>query len=743
MNDAKKHLLKILVGVREPFNWGTAALATILGFLGGIILPGILLFVVYVLYLPELPDPEILEEYQPTLVSKMYSADGVLLAEFASERRIWVSIDDVSLCFKKALLVTEDRRFFNHWGLSPFRIAGAMVANIKAGRFAQGGSTITQQLARTLFLTREKVLIRKIKEALTAIRLEHKYSKSEILELYMNQVYMGKGAHGVQSAANIYFDKDASELTPEEAALIVAVLPAPSAYTRKVERAILRRNLILSLMENVSFMPEVCNVSSENIDSLCSIPFEFHERTRGESWKAPYFVDFVRQKISAEYGGDWLYTQGVTVHTTLEYNLTKTVEDTLRGRLYLIQRKIEITHHPDDAEYTEMLLDTTTGDSIRIWKPVTGGVFAIENETGRIIVMIGGKDFQVSQFNRVNQAIRQPGSAFKPFVYTAAIDNGWQPSNYIEDTPGIWTMVGNKLWRPHNYDHKYLGEITLREAIKKSRNLASIRLCEMVGPANVIAFARRMGITTPMDPVLSVAMGSSGTRLWDMVVAYSVFPNQGLKVKPVSIDKIIDRDGTVIYEEKTEKVEVLSKGTAYVMTSMLKSVINHGTGFAARMFGFLHPAGGKTGTTNDYTDAWFIGFTRKITAGVCIGFNDLTSIGEGMTGSRAALPTWTKLMLEYYPKGPTKADSFAVPYADVVFLDVCSETGYLATQRCPHISHEAFLRKNPIPDQYCPLSHTDDDTLLDYKIRRRTPQDSIPPSNIDQINQGHQRKGGL
>jgi len=738
----KKHIENVIVTIQHPFNWTTALVSGLFGFLAGIILPAVLLFVVYILYLPELPDPEQLEEYQPPLVSRMFSTDGVLLAEFAGEKRIWVSINDVSPWFIKALISTEDRRFFNHWGLDPFRILGALFVNIKTRRIAQGGSTITQQLARNLFLSQKKTLTRKIKEALTAIRLEHKYSKYEILELYLNQVYMGRGCYGVEAASRKFFDKPASELGPEEAALIVGGLRAPEYYLRNTKRAQKRRNVVLGLMENSNFMDDVCHLSPEQYDSLRKIPVVFKEKTKGEGWKAPYFVDFVRRKLAEIYGEDWLYTQGVTIYTTLNYKLNEAVAETLRNRIHQMERRIQVTHHPDDPQYTELVCDSTTGDTVRKWKELNGAVFAIENSTGRIIVMIGGKNFKQSQFNRVTQAVRQPGSAFKPFLYTAAIDNGWQPSDRIDDTPGTWPMEDGKLWRPQNYDHKYLGRITLREALMKSRNLASIRLCEQVGPANVIKYARRMGITTPLDPVLSIAMGSSGVKLWDMVVAYSVFPNLGVKVEPVFIDKIIDRDGTVIYRGQTRREEVLSRGVAYVMTSMLQSVIDHGTGYAARMFGFLHPAGGKTGTTNDYTDAWFVGFTKKYTAGVHISYDDLTPIGEGMTGSRAALPTWTKLMLMLYPHGPTKEDEFDVPYDEVVFLTICRESGLLATERCPKV-REVFLRRNPVPTKYCTLPHTGEDTTSTQKARPVIMPDSVPPANIDQINKKPQRKGGL
>ncbi len=733
------------VVVHEPFNWALAGVSSFIGFLTGIIVPGVILFFVYVLYLPELPNPESLEEFQPTIVSKMFSADGELLAEFASERRIWVSIDDVSQWFIKALLVTEDRRFFKHWGIDPLRIAGAMVANIRSGRIAQGGSTITQQLARTLYLSQQKVLARKIKEALTSIRLEAKYSKSEILELYMNQVFMGRGAYGVQSAANINFDKEADKLGPTEAATIVAMLPAPSYYSRNLDKTILRRNMILKLMAQSNFMPHLDAVNEQTIDSLCKIDFAFRDRERGQGWKAPYFVDFVRQKLAEKYGEDWLYTQGVSVYTTLDYDLNKAVEETLYIRLRQIQRSMEVTHYKDDPQYTELVTDTATGETTRVWKQVQGGVMALENETGRIIVMVGGKNFQNNQFNRVTQAIRQPGSAFKPFVYTAAIDNGWQPTDKIDDSPGVWPIAGGKLWRPKNYDDTYMGKITLRESLQRSRNLSTIRLTEMVGPANVIKYAQSLGITASLDPVLSVSMGSSGVRIWDMVIAYSVFPNQGVKVKPVFIDKIIDRNGTILDEWKTEKSEVLSKGTAYIMTSMMQSVVDHGTGYGARLYGFLHPAAGKTGTTNDYVDASFYGFTRKLTAGVSIGYNDMTSLGDGMTGSRAALPIWTKLMLHYYPKGPTAADSFEVPYSEVVLLDVCFDSGKLATGRCPRVVHDVFLRKNMVPEEHCPLSHSGYSPSYygDQPVDGSSPtSEPVPPANIDQIDEATP-KGGL
>ncbi|MCD6123802.1 PBP1A family penicillin-binding protein [bacterium] len=724
---------------RGPFKLKTALLFLFWGIVLGIIIPGLLLTLAYILYAPELPDPRVLEEYRPPIVSRVYSADGELLAEFAGEKRIWVSLDDVSPCFIKALLSTEDRNFYHHWGIDLKRIFGALIANIRAGRIIQGGSTITQQLARDLFLTRQKILTRKIKEALTAIRLEHRYTKYEILELYINQSYMGKGCYGVQAAAQTFFGKDASELGPAEAAFLVGLLRAPSYYLRDPRRAVRRRNLVLKLMAKSDVMKDVCPI--DNLDSLLALPFVMPKKVRGESWKAPYFVDFVRRKVAAKFGEDVLYSGGITIYTTLNYKLQKVAEDTLRGRLRMLQRRVEVLHHPDDPEYTMMVYDSTTGDSVRVWKQINGAVFAVQNGTGRILVMVGGKDFKQSQFNRVTQAIRQPGSAFKPFVYTAAIDNGMQPCDWIDDVPGVWPKADGGEWRPENYDRKYLGKITLREALAHSRNLASVRLCEMVGPKTVVQYAHRMGITTFLDPVLSITMGSSGVKLWDIVTAFSVFPNQGVKITPVAIDRIVDRDGAIIYREQPEKKEVLSKGTAYVMVSMLQSVIDFGTGHAARLFGFLHPAGGKTGTTNDYTDAWFIGFTKDMTAGVRVGFDDMTSIGEGITGSRGALPIWTKLMIAAHPTSPTEKDSFDIPYGEVVFLDICRVSHKLATKRCP-VLHEVFLRKNPVPHEYCDLTHTPEDTLRE-KMFYQPPTESIPPANIDQVGPKRKKRKGL
>ncbi len=738
----RRYYYEIKRKVSSPFKIRNALLTVWWGFFVGVVFPALILTIVYILYAPTLPDPSVLEDYRPPVVSRIYSSDGVMLAEFAGQKRIWVPLEEVSPYFIKALMDTEDKGFLSHWGLDVERIFAALLANIQAGKITQGGSTITQQLARELFLTRQQILTRKIREALTAIRVEHKYSKEEILELYVNQNFMGKGAYGVQAASQTYFGKDACDLGPEEAAMLVGVLRAPSFYSANLERALRRRNLILSIMNKSKIMDDECPI--DNIDSLKFILYEFPSRVRGISWKAPYFVDYVRAVLSKKFGEDFLYSAGVTVYTTLDYELQVVTEDTLVGRLRSMQRGVEITHYDDDSTYTEWVFDSTTGDSTRQWKQVNGAVFAVENGSGKILVMVGGKDFLQNQYNRVTQAIRQPGSSFKPFVYTTALDNGSQPMDRIDDVPGVWPMEEGEEWRPGNYDHKYMGEITLREALAQSRNLATVRLAEKYGAKTVSKYAHRMGITTPMDPVLSLAIGSSGTKLWDMVTAFSVFPNKGVRIRPYAIERVIDRDGTMIYKDPVEKTEVLSKGTAYVMLSMLKSVIAYGTGTGVRRFGFLHPSGGKTGTTNDYSDAWFIGFTKDMTAGVRVGYNDMTKVVRdgsiGVTGSYGALPTWTKLMIAAHPFYPTAKDSFDIPYDEVVFLDVCRISHELATQRCIKV-REVFLRKNKVPTRYCPLSLSEHDTL---KIQRRfIPEDEFTPTTIDDIDNQQRKRQGL
>jgi len=668
----------------------------IAGVITGIVLPIFVILFLFLLFLPELPPVESLENYSPPLTTIVYSCDGEVLAEFSGERRIWVPLSQVPQVLKDALISAEDKSFWKHWGLDSWGIFRALVVNLTRGSIRQGGSSITQQLARALFLGTERTLVRKIKEALTAIKLEQKYSKDEILELYLNQNYMGRGNYGVEAAAKYYFGKHINEIDVAEAATLVGLLKAPEIYTpvKYPERAKRRRNLVLEAM---------CangKLDKHTADSLKQAPIVLAQEREGY-FKAPYFSEFVRQYIESKYGEDMLYRSGAKVYTTLDWRLQRAADSIMARELSMRQRWIQKIHHITDTSYTQLVFDSTKGDTVRVWKKLQGALLAIETKTGAIKALVGGTNFWESQFNRAVQAQRQPGSAFKPFVYTAAIDNGYKPCDLIDDLPITERLPNGELWRPSNYDDQYLGPITLRKALYRSRNLATVRLAKLITINEIIKYAHRMGIRSSLQPNLSLALGSCEVTLIDLVTAYSIFPNNGVKVKPYWIERIEDKNGVVIEENKPQKEEVLSPTTAYIMLDMLRDVIRHGTGIGARLRGFDWDAGGKTGTTNDFTDAWFIGFSPRLVTGVWVGFDDKTRIGDDMNGARVALPIWTDFMIFAHRK--LRREEFPIPKG-IVYADICSESHLLATKRCPEVIREIFTEQNK-PEAYCPLSH--------------------------------------
>ncbi len=695
MNFIKRKINWLRLSIHEPFSWKVGTWFGVMGMLLGLLMPLVGIIFSFIIFHASLPSPDKIEDYSPPLITKVYSADGVLLKRFAGQKRIWISLQEIPPCLFDALLSTEDKRFYSHWGLDIIRIAKAMYVDIKAMSYVEGASTITQQLARDLFLTKEKVATRKLKEALTSIRLEQKYTKEEILELYLNQSYMGSGAYGVQAAGQEYFAKDAKDLNIEEAAVIIGLIKAPSRYSPRnnIDLAKQRRNTVLDCMAR-------CGTISDKVaDSLKQLDVELANR-KDEAGKAPYFVEYVRQYLDREYGSQYIYNSGAEIHTTLNWALQDTAEKMFKAHIDKLQRWMENIHHEDDTIYTKLVYDSTTGDSVRVFKQLQGGLIMIEPTTGYIRAMIGGYDFAESKFNRATQALRQVGSAFKPFVYTVAIDNGWSPADKIDDTPLVLKMPDNDMWRPHNYDHTYKGPTTLRDGLKYSRNIVAIKLIQDVTPMQVIRYARRMGISGNIPNVPSIAIGSCEATLIDMVKAYSVFANLGVKVEPIFIKQRIDRYGKV-EKNLPDREVVLPKATAYVMVDMLKSVIQGGTGVGALYSGFDFPAGGKTGTTNDYSDAWFLGFSKYYCCGVRIGFDEMIPIGEGQTGSRAALPIWTKAMLAAH-KSKEKID-FERP-DNIVAARICLESEKLATVRCPDVAEEIFIAGQE-PISYCPLSH--------------------------------------
>lgn len=656
----------------------------------------------YKSYREDLPSLEQLHNIQPGLITRIYSADRQILQEYFNQRRIMVPFNRFPKHLVDALLTVEDRQFYYHWGVNLSAIARAAAVNIMTLSRSQGGSTLTQQLARNLFLTPEKTIARKIKEAMTAIEIEKNYSKDEILNMYLNQQYFGKGAYGIQAAAQTFFSKDISELTISESALLIGLLKAPNAYSPidRPDRARGRRNVVLDAMVDYGKLPRGV------ADSLKALPLEIHP-PEPPIRPGAYFSETVRQYLVGKYGEGVLYSSGLTVETTLNYELQVEAERIIAEHLSRLQADMERHHGLEDSNYTIEVTDTVDGEIVinREYKELQCALVGIDNKTGGIIAMVGGKDFKESKFNRAVQAKRQPGSGFKPFTYTTAIDNGFKPTDIIIDAP-IVVPIGGEEWRPKNFDLTFRGPTTLRYGLSKSINLVTIKLLmdPTVTPQQVVFYAKRMGIKSELQAVPSLAIGTSEVTPLEMASAFTTFPNGGIWTEPYFVTRILDRYGNVLEErEKPYQEEAISATTAYIMTSMLESVINSGTGYGARLWGFNRPAGGKTGTSDLSTDNWFTGFTPQITATVWVGYDDKTQIGEGrgLTGAATALPIWTEFMKKAH--FGLAVEEFVQP-AGIIEATVCLDSGLLARPDCPNKVTDLFT-ESTVPKDTCSLSH--------------------------------------
>ncbi len=618
-----------------------------------------------------LPSVSRLKEFSPPLATRVYSRDGKLLKEFYREKRMRVRLTDVPDYLKKATLLLEDDNFYKHSGVNLFSIIRAWIANLQKKRIVQGASTITQQLARNLFLTFEKTLLRKLKEALLAIKIERVFSKDEILEMYLTQIYYGNGVYGVEAAAQKYFGKSAKELTLPECALLAGLPKSPSYYDpfRHPERAIERRALVLEVLAQRGV------ISREEAEWAKNAPLNLAQEKKPPEF-AGYFVEEVRKWLQNKFGEEFLYTSGAEVYTTLDPKFQIYAEEAVKNKL---------------KQYSSWLKEDTTG-------PLQAALLAMNPHNGEILAMVGGRSFRESMFNRAVQARRQPGSAFKPFVWTVAVENGYTPATIVLDAPVV-VKDRDTVYAPLNYDHKFLGRITLRDALAHSRNLVSVRLVMKFSPKKIVKLAKKLGVKSKLIPVVSIALGSNCVTLLDMVTAYSAFANGGERVIPHLVTKILDRDGNVIYEFKDKKERVLSPQVAYIVTSMMQSVVKYGTARSARWRGVWYPCAGKTGTTDEYTDAWFIGFTPDLVAGVWVGYDLPHTIIRGATGARYALPIWCDFMKQALRTMPVR--TFRTP-PGIVTRMICPQSGLLATSYCPSKRREVFI-KGTEPKKYCDL----------------------------------------
>ena len=729
--------------LRAILLWGMA-LVSILGIIG---IGGIVWFLSR-----DLPDVETLHSHQPSLVTRVAADDGTIIGQFFVERRILTPLEDIPRELRQAVIAVEDARFMEHSGVDILGIVRALLTNLEALRIRQGASTITQQLARSVFLTPERSYKRKIKEAILAIHIEKTLSKDKILELYLNQIYFGHGAYGVAAAAHTYFSKDVSTLSAAESAFIAGLPKAPTLYSpfRYPERSERRFKHVLKRLRDEGFL------TGAQYEEATSTPLQYSKRE--QEVIAPYFVDAVRRYLLNTYGESMVYKGGLQVQTTLnvadQHAAVLAVRNGLRaldkrqgyrGPLTAEQAQTFESSHDDimlaivnkvdptsavvtaggltgtialedmiwaarrliglDVNNDVVVLKTPAADQIlnpgmiievavkdasdgnvqfilEQTPRVEGALMAIDPKTGAIRAMVGGYDFNRSEYNRATSATRQPGSAFKPVIYAAALQDGMTPATILIDSP-----VAFQDWRPENYEKRFYGAVTLRDALIHSRNVATVKLLKTVGIRRVHDLAHALGITSTLDAYLSLALGSSSMALEELTSAYGVFANQGLRMNPYSIESVRDADGVVLEQHVRTPIPVLSPTIAYLITNILEDVIQHGTGRQARIIPY--PVAGKTGTTNDFTDGWFIGYSPRMTAGVWVGFDRIESLGERASGARSALPIWIDFMQNV--SSPPNEGRF-IPPEDIVFAEIDRETGLLARRETSDTKREIFVR---------------------------------------------------
>lgn len=604
------------------------------------------------------------------------------LFDESREKRRTVRFEEYPDHLVKAVLAIEDRRFFSHPGLDPFRIIGAAIRNVQAESYIQGGSTITQQLVKNFFLTPEKNFRRKAQEALLAFVLERRANKQDILELYLNEIYLGQvgsfSIHGIGEASRMYFQKDVGNLTLAESALLAGMIQSPNPYNpyRHPKRALERRNQVLRAMQDAGF------VEPATASATLAQPVRVKSPSL-DSAEAPYFVDLVKQQLSERYDAKDLATRNLAVFTSIDLPTQALAQRVLKEGLEKVDKMIRRKNHP----------------------PAQGALIAVEPSTGAIVAMVGGRDYGESQYNRATQARRQPGSTFKPFVYLAAFENTFDdpaappltPATVVEDAPTAF-LFGNKEYAPQNYENDYRGYVTLRTALAHSLNVATVKVAEIIGYERVAdLWNRRLGMASKVQPYPAMALGSFEATPLEMAGAYNVLANMGARVLPVSVLSVVREDGSVVEQHggSRRRNEAARPESTFLVVNMMRGVINNGTAAGARGMGFTADAAGKTGTTNDLRDAWFAGFTPDLLCVVWVGLDDNTPMG--LAGSRAALPIWVEFMKG--AQAGARGQRFQAP-ANVIFVDIDKQTGMLATPSCPQVLSESFVPGTE-PREYC------------------------------------------
>lgn len=731
----------------------------------------------------DLPRISTLTDYRPPTITTVYSDDNRKIGEFYKERRLIVPLEQMPARLKQAFVAAEDARFYQHRGIDIMSIIRAFFKNLEAGTIVQGGSTITQQVTKSFLLSPERSYTRKIREAILAYRIDKTFSKDEILFLYLNQIYLGHGAYGVEAASENYFGKSAKDMNLAECAMLAGLPQAPSRYSpfRFPERAKQRQIYVLNRMVSEGYITNI--QATEAID----MPLDIKPRRNWYIEKVPAYTEYIRRYVEEKYGKNKLYLDGLQIHTSVNIDIQKMARDEIVKGLQALDKRQG--YRGPLRSITAEEIETLSGElkktydlnPLEIDKTVTGVVIAVDNkagtvtvrmgsergiialadmqwarkpnpdasyryakikkpsqalkvgdvilvklkekdaqsgdwqlaleqvpkaqsallcieaETGYVKVMVGGRDFQSSQFNRAVQSRRQPGSAFKPLIYAAAIDKGYTPATIIIDSPIVYTDEQLDFkWKPENYGRKFYGPTLLRTALSKSKNVITVKVVQDIGIDYVIDYARKLGIHSEMPRDLSISLGSSGVSLLEIVNAYSVFTNQGYFVEPVFINRILDRDGKELEQARPQREKVIEQTTAYLLTNLLEEVVKSGTG--RRVMALKRPVAGKTGTTNNLFDAWFVGYTPGYITGVWVGFDEEASLGVGETGSRAASPIWLGYMQRLLSGKPVRV--FQVPEG-VVFTKIDAETGLLPIPESKETYFECF-KEGTVPTDYTP-----------------------------------------
>ncbi len=667
-----------------------------------------------------------MEEYTPSLTSKVFDRNGKLIHEFSIEKRSMVPLEEIPVDLQNGVVAMEDRDFFKHAGFSVRGILRALFHDIMTGRAKQGGSTLTQQLSRGVFLTQQKKIIRKIREIVLAVQIEHRFSKPEILQLYLNEIYLGSGAYGVKAAAKRYFDKDLDQLTTGEAAMLVGLIPSPGNYNpfANPERAEARRNLVLQVMHEQGY------ITAEDLEKAkAEILPEKAPVAQGDK-PGLYFIEHIRRILEPKYGTETLWKGGLNIYTTIDIDQQAIAEEILNKKLLefdaVIAKGLGIEIDPNDPEADPRLINQENVNpeelQERLEYPRLQGAFMVRDvKTGAVRVMVGGRSFSESKFNRVTQARRQPGSSFKPYVWMAALQQGYTPATLVKDLPTMFYFDGRNwhtfdenadlysldlaaqsfiaskafnVWVPQNYGGKNDGWITLRRALEKSKNIVAVNLIDAIGARKVIEVARQAGLTAPLPSVPALGLGVSVINMDEHLAALTTFANGGIHTDNYYIEKVEDHNGRLLEEHIGEERAVFSPQDSYLLINMMKGVVERGSGASVKVL--KRPVAGKTGTTQSHRDMWFVGMTPYTSAAAWMGYDDDTSQEKyNWTGSTTAR-WWAEIMAEILKDEP--ADDFTVPEG-ISFSYINPNTGRLATPTDPNKFLEAF-KKGTAPTSF-------------------------------------------